>query len=53
MRKSEVLLKIPETNLDCEKLFTLTIAQNILLDLFSILIIGAGIFFTKEENFRF
>lgn len=35
-----------KTNLDCEKLFTpYTIVQNILLDLFSILIIGAGIFF--------
>ncbi|KYM54279.1 multidrug ABC transporter ATP-binding protein [Fusobacterium necrophorum subsp. funduliforme] len=43
-----------KTNLDCEKLFTpYTIAQNILLDLFSILIIGAGIFFYYSGELSF
>ncbi|MGL5440724.1 MAG: ABC transporter ATP-binding protein [Filifactoraceae bacterium] len=41
----EAIENTRKTNLDCEKLFTpYTIAQNILLDLFSILIIGTGIF---------
>ncbi|WP_394271553.1 ABC transporter ATP-binding protein [Anaerococcus nagyae] len=41
-------------NLDCEKLFTpYTILQNILLDLFSILIIGAGIFFYLNGELSF
>ena len=41
-------------NLDCEKLFTpYTILQNILLDLFSILIIGAGIFFYIKGELSF
>ncbi|HEN9924186.1 TPA: ABC transporter ATP-binding protein [Streptococcus agalactiae] len=41
-------------NLDCEKLFTpYTISQNILLDLFSILIIGAGIFFYINGELSF
>ncbi|HGD5728371.1 TPA: ABC transporter ATP-binding protein [Streptococcus agalactiae] len=41
-------------NLDCEKLFTpYTILQNILLDLFSILIIGAGIFFYHRGELSF
>ena len=41
-------------NLDCEKLFTpYTILQNILLDLFSILIIGAGIFFYINGELSF
>lgn len=41
-------------NLDCEKLFTpYTILQNILLDLFSILIIGAGIFFYFNGELSF
>ena len=43
-----------KTNLDCEKLFTpYTIAQNIILDLFSILIIGAGIFFYHRGELSF
>lgn len=43
-----------KTNLDCEKLFTpYTILQNILLDLFSILIIGAGIFFYYRGELSF
>ncbi len=43
-----------KTNLDCEKLFTpYTILQNILLDLFSILIIGAGIFFYHRGGLSF
>ncbi|HEP3701980.1 TPA: ABC transporter ATP-binding protein [Streptococcus pyogenes] len=43
-----------KTNLDCEKLFTpYTIVQNILLDSFSILIIGAGIFFYQRGEFSF
>lgn len=43
-----------KTNLDCEKLFTpYTIVQNILLDLFSILIIGAGIFFYQRGELSF
>ena len=43
-----------KTNLDCEKLFTpYTILQNILLDLFSILIIGAGIFFYHRGELSF
>ncbi|HEP3702170.1 TPA: ABC transporter ATP-binding protein [Streptococcus pyogenes] len=43
-----------KTNLDCEKLFTpYTILQNILLDLFSILIIGAGIFFYIKGELSF
>ena len=43
-----------KTNLDCEKLFTpYTILQNILLDLFSILIIGAGIFFYHGGGLSF
>jgi hypothetical protein len=43
-----------KTNLDCEKLFTpYTIAQNILLDSFSILIIGAGIFFYHRGELSF
>lgn len=43
-----------KTNLDCEKLFTpYTILQNILLDLFSILIIGAGIFFYINGELSF
>ena len=41
-------------NHDCEKLFTpYTILQNILLDLFSILIIGAGIFFYINGELSF
>ncbi|MDU7411287.1 MAG: ABC transporter ATP-binding protein [Anaerococcus sp.] len=41
-------------NLDCEKLFTpYTILQNIFLDLFSILIIGAGIFFYLNGELSF
>ena len=41
-------------NLDCEKLFTpYTTLQNILLDLFSILIIGAGIFFYLNGELSF
>ena len=41
-------------NLDCEKLFTpYTILQNILFDLFSILIIGAGIFFYLNGELSF
>lgn len=43
-----------KTNLDCEKLFTpYTILQNILLDLFSILIIGVGIFFYYRGELSF
>lgn len=43
-----------KTNLDCEKLFTpYTILQNILLDLFSILIIGIGIFFYYRGELSF
>lgn len=43
-----------KTNLDCEKLFTpYTIAQNILLDLFSILIIGVGVFFYQRGELSF
>ena len=43
-----------KANLDCEKLFTpYTILQNILLDLFSILIIGAGIFFYYRGELSF
>ena len=41
-------------NLDCEKLFTpYTILQNIFLDLFSILITGAGIFFYLNGELSF
>lgn len=43
-----------KTNLDCEKLFTpYTILQNILLDLFSILIIGTGIFLYYRGELSF
>lgn len=50
----EAIENARKTNLDCEKLFTpYTIAQNILLDSFSILIIGAGIFFYQRGELSF
>ena len=50
----EAIENARRTNLDCEKLFTsYTIAQNILLDSFSILIIGAGIFFYQRGELSF
>ena len=50
----EAIENVRRTNLDCEKLFTsYTIAQNIFLDLFSILIIGASIFFYQKGELSF